>query len=201
MTADQVNLGFDVSCETMARLAEYAARLRRWNKTINLVARSTLSDLWNRHIADSAQLADLAPDTPRWLDLGSGAGLPGLIVAALRPDCEVELVESDTRKCAFLGEAARAMGISVRITNARIETAASGPSPVISARALAPLPRLFDLAWRFSRADTCFLFPKGARVDMELASVEGAWRFKLDRTRSRTDPDGVILRIQGLEPR
>jgi len=206
MTPAGFAAAYGVSRETMARLEAYAALLTRWTRRINLVAPTTVADLWARHIADSAQLMDLAPANARtWIDLGTGAGLPGMVVAVLaaekRPALRLRLVESDSRKVAFLSEAARATGVSVTIEPHRIEVISPAPHDVVSARALAPLPRLCALAHRFAGPDTIFLFPKGARLESELTAATAAWHIRAERIASRTDPAAAILRIRELGPR
>jgi 16S rRNA (guanine527-N7)-methyltransferase len=206
MTPREFARDFDVSRETCERLEAYIALLARWNLRINLVAQRTLVAVWTRHLADSAQLFDLAPDEAlSWIDLGSGAGLPGLPIAAIaaekKPGLHVTLVESDTRKGAFMEAAAREMRLNVTIAPCRIETLAPRPYDVISARALAPLDRLCSLAQRFSSPGTVFLFPKGATVDSELTVAATGWHIRTEKIASRTDPAATILRIQELEPR
>ncbi len=206
MTPAEFSREFDVSRETCERLEAYIALLTRWNARINLVAPATIETAWTRHVADSAQLFDLAPESASsWLDLGSGAGLPGLPVAALAaekaPDLHVTLVESDTRKAAFLATAAREMDLDVTVEPHRIEALTPRPYDVVSARALAPLGRLCALAHRFSGRGTVFLFPKGARVDSELTAATAGWHIRAERIASRTDPEATVLRIVELEPR
>lgn len=188
-----------VSRETLDRLRLFADRLTRWNTRINLVAPSTIADLWQRHIADSAQLVPLAPlEATRWLDLGSGAGLPGLVVAALRPDLHMTLVESDQRKAAFLRTVSREMGLAPQVLAARIEALDPLHPDVLSARALAPLPRLLDLAARHAGQDTVLLFPKGAGVVSELTAARTRWHSDVEQIKSITNPSATILRITGL---
>jgi len=206
VTPAEFSREFDVSRETCQRLEAYIALLARWNARINLVAPATIKTAWTRHVADSAQLFDLAPESASsWLDLGSGAGLPGLPVAALAaekaPDLHVTLVESDTRKAAFLATAAREMDLDVTVEPHRIEALTPRPYDVVSARALAPLGRLCALAHRFSGRGTVFLFPKGARVDSELTAATAGWHIRAERIASRTDPEATVLRIVELEPR
>ena len=206
MTPAEFSREFDVSRETCQRLEAYIALLTRWNARINLVAPATIKTAWTRHVADSAQLFDLAPESASsWIDLGSGAGLPGLPVAALAaekaPDLHVTLVESDTRKAAFLATAAREMDLDVTVEPHRIEALTPRPYDVVSARALAPLGRLCSLAHRFSGRGTVFLFPKGARVDSELTAATAGWHIRAERIASRTDPEATVLRIVELEPR
>lgn len=210
---------FGVSRETTDRLVAYAALLDKWQRTINLVAAGTLTEVWRRHFADSAQLLDIgrARRAGRaewaWIDLGSGAGFPGLIVAVLAAEClagpqRVTLVDSDARKCAFLREAVRAMTpvaesklrpVAVDIRNARIETVANqlrvGPTDVVSARALAPLPRLLDLSGALLSSGAIGLFPKGreAAAEIEAARAAGHWSFEVERIASVTESDASVL--------
>jgi 16S rRNA (guanine527-N7)-methyltransferase len=155
---------FDVSRETLTRLETYAALLTKWTRRINLVSAASLPDLWHRHIADSAQLLAFRPPARLWLDLGSGAGFPGLVVAILTPDLHVRLVESDQRKCAFLRRVAEDTGTTVDIVPCRIETLPPQSADVISARALAPLTQLLAHAEKHLAPDGIGLFPKGRTV-------------------------------------
>ena len=187
----------------MLLLRQHLDHLLRWNGTINLVAKSTLSDAWVRHIADSAQLVPLAQVRPdHWADLGSGAGFPGLVVAIIlaerSPQTRVTLVESDRRKATFLREAVRHLGLKSVVLADRIETARPLCADVVSARALAPLDRLIPLTARHLVRDGTALFLKGAKVDSELASARVAWSFLLERLPSQTDPTAEILRLKGL---
>jgi 16S rRNA (guanine527-N7)-methyltransferase len=196
----------DVSRETLARLDAYGECLRTWTRRINLVSPRTLETLWARHIYDSAQLWPLRPRPCRqWLDLGPGAGLPGLVIAAFAADTaegtEVTLVESDTRKAAFLASAARAMDVRVRVIARRIESVHLPPPDVISARALAPLDRLLALAAPFAGPNTVCLFPKGARAISELTEARAGWHIDCQEIASRTDPNATILRISSFEQR
>jgi 16S rRNA (guanine527-N7)-methyltransferase len=197
---------FAVSRETLERLELYARLLEQWQRTINLVAPASLPQLWHRHFADSAQLVALArPDARTWIDLGSGAGFPGLVVAALLAGtnhCEVTLVESDTRKCAFLREVARQTGIAVDIVNGRIESLSTqariASVDMISARALAPLHRLCSLAAPLFTRDTLALFPKGREVQAELHEARRHWAFESACVPSLTDRDGRIVQVRAL---
>jgi 16S rRNA (guanine527-N7)-methyltransferase len=213
-SAAEIVTHFKVSRETSERLEAFVSTLKKWQLAINLVAPATLPDVWHRHVADSAQLVTLAPPTARtWLDLGSGAGFPGLVVAILladrparvTPPSRVTLIESDTRKAAFLREAARASGVAVDIRAERIEQAATrgtvAPVDVVSARALAPLPRLFELAHPFVAPSTVLLLPKGRDVEAELELAIRHWSFEADLVPSLTDPHGRILVVRTLEAR
>jgi 16S rRNA (guanine527-N7)-methyltransferase len=196
----------NVSRETIAKLEAYAAMLRKWQKAINLVSAATLDDLWRRHFLDSVQLLPfLAPPGAGdggITDLGSGAGFPGLVLAILsgRP---TQLIESDQRKAAFLGEAARATGCAdrVKIHAGRVEATKSWMAGTVTARALADLGQLLDWAAPFAGPDTVLLFPKGAKADEELTAAERVWKMVTERRRSITDPTGLILRLSQLERR
>jgi 16S rRNA (guanine527-N7)-methyltransferase len=182
-----------VSRETLARLDAYAGLLVQWSARINLVAGSTLGDLWRRHFLDSAQLLPYIPQGAQSLiDLGSGAGFPGLVLAILGVP-GVELVESDARKCAFLREAARITAAPVMIHNRRIEAVPAHAVAVVTARGCAPLDRLLVLAQRFIGPGTVCLFPKGEQAAQEVATVQHTWKFDAVSHDSRSDPRGVIL--------
>jgi 16S rRNA (guanine(527)-N(7))-methyltransferase RsmG len=190
-----------VSRETEMRLREYLSLLVRWNSHINLVAKADAAALWRRHILDSTQLAPLLPSEPGPLvDLGSGAGFPGLVLAVLSGR-ETHLVESDRRKCAFLQEAARHLGLSsVTIHPSRIEATRLRPARVLTARALAPLPILLGHAHRFLAPGGLALFPKGRTATEELTAAAADWTMRVERFPSRTDPDSTILRLSEIRP-
>jgi len=206
MTPAEFAQAFDVSRETTARLEILLGLLAHWTARINLVAASTLPDAWARHIADSAQLYALAPPEARsWLDLGAGAGFPGLVITAIAaeksPKLAVTLVESDHRKAAFLRTAAQKMALAPVIHAARAESLPPHKADVVSARALAPLPKLLALASPFVGQHTVCLFPKGAEVDRELTDAERDWHSRLERTPSQTHPSACILRLSELRAR
>jgi len=194
---------FNVSRETLDKLLAYVALLEQWQPRINLVAGATLPDVWHRHIADSAQLLALAPKSGKWLDIGSGAGFPGLVIAIMAhgsAGLRVTLIESDRRKCAFLAEVARHTGISVEIHTARIEQIATqamlNPVDVESARALAPLVRLIPLSLPFFGDATLGLFPKGRDAESEVTQARAAWDFDVEMTPSLTDAAARIVAIR-----
>ncbi|HVY35476.1 MAG TPA: 16S rRNA (guanine(527)-N(7))-methyltransferase RsmG [Caulobacteraceae bacterium] len=188
-----------VSQETLARLKAYAGLLEDWNARHNLVARSTLPDLWRRHFWDSAQLEPLIPAGTRTLaDLGSGAGFPGLVLAAMRPEIAVTLHESIGKKCAFLTAAAERMGLAVTVQNARIETLPTRTYDVITARALAPLPLLLSYAQRLTGPNSVCLFLKGQNVGSELTEAHKSWKMETSQVPSQTDPSGAILVVRKL---
>lgn len=191
-----------VSRETMVKLEAYAHLLERWNRSINLVSRASLPDLWRRHFLDSAQLMTFLPAPApgrlrRVIDLGSGAGFPGMVLSLLGAG-EVHLVEADRRKCAFLREVARETAASVQIHPVRIEQLESLEADVVTARALAPLDRLLDLARHLLRPEGVCLFLKGRMVERELTLLPPEPKMRIDTFRSRTAPEGVILRIGGF---
>jgi 16S rRNA (guanine527-N7)-methyltransferase len=191
-----------VSRETLARLKAYADILVDWNARHNLVARSTLPDLWRRHFWDSAQLAALIPDTAANLvDLGSGAGFPGLVLAAMGPALAVTLCEATTKKCLFLRAAADRMDVKVTIQNARLEDMPRRPFDVVTARALAPLPDLLSYAQKFAGPGATCLFLKGQNVGSELTEAHKYWTMNASQVPSQTDPSGAIVIVRELGPR
>jgi len=201
-TASDFQATFNVSRETLDRLICYEALLQRWQKAVNLVSPKTLGSVWMRHFADSAQLLRLAPGRKTWLDIGSGAGFPGLIIAILateQPGVTVQLMESDTRKCAFLRDVARQTSTPVEIHNGRVESAASqlkvGKVDVVTARALAPLGKLLGLAAPYLDTDTLGLFPKGRDAVQEVETAAQVWRFRCELVESLSDHDGRIAVI------
>lgn len=199
MGPDEFAKSANVSRETLARLKAYIGLLEDWNARHNLVSAASMADVWKRHVWDSAQLAAFIPPEAKSLaDLGSGAGFPGLVLAALRPDLRVVLYESTTKKCRFLEAAAERMGLKVDLRNARIEDAKPEVFDVVTARACAPLTKLLGYAQAFQGKATVNLFLKGQSVDAELTEAHKSWRMKLLRHPSHSDPSGVILEIREL---
>lgn len=196
----------DVSRETLDRLDGLVALLRRWQRIKNLVAPSTLDQVWQRHILDSLQLVVLAPGALRWIDLGSGAGFPGLVVAAAlsgRDGAAVHLVEANGRKAAFLRTAALELGLPATVHAARIEDASRtirGGFDVVTARALAPLPRLLPLISPFVAGGAAALLHKGADFAAEVAEARTEFGFDLVEHQSVSDPAGRILEVRGIVP-
>jgi 16S rRNA (guanine527-N7)-methyltransferase len=187
---------FPVSRETLSRLEAYAYLLVRWSARINLVGRDTLPDLWRRHMLDSAQLCPLVPaNAQSVIDLGSGAGFPGLVLAILGAP-GVELVEADSRKAAFLREAARVTAAEVTIRPVRIAAVPPHRVDVVTARALAPLDKLLELAEPFIGPDTICLFPKGEKAAQELTLARKDWTMTASMHHSIADPRGVVLCLQ-----
>ena len=198
----QVLSDYDVSRETTQALDTYVAQLTRWQTVKNLVGPSTLSEVWSRHIADTLQLLALAPEAKRWIDLGSGAGIPGLIlaIAGKEKGIHVTLVESNARKCAFLSEAARLTGAPATVRNARIEAVigAEAGVDIVCARALAALDQLLDWSAPLLKSGTTGLFPKGRDVQAELTQAAARWTFTYDLVPSRTESDARIVRVTAL---
>jgi 16S rRNA (guanine527-N7)-methyltransferase len=195
---------FDVSRETKDKLSLLESELRRWQSIKNLVGPGTLDHIWDRHIVDSLQLLEHAPEARTWLDLGSGAGFPGLVlaIAGFERGLQVDLVESNSRKCAFLRHIARLTGVRAKVHEARLETIIPefvGKTDIVSARALASLAKLLEWTEPLLKAGTTGLFPKGRDVESELTEARESWTFNLDVLPSRTDAEARILRITSIE--
>jgi 16S rRNA (guanine527-N7)-methyltransferase len=202
-----------VSRETLERLDRFVELLLTWQHTTHLIARSTVAHLWTRHIADSLQLLNLAPDAHVWVDLGAGAGFPGLVIAcalAGRPGARVHLIESNRKKAAFLREAQRLTAVPASVHAMRIEEFAAsfdGPADVVTARAVAPLKSLLDKCFPLlGKSGAMGLFPKGQNAELELREVRespmmGAWTMNATLMPSRTDPAGRIVLIRDVERR
>ncbi len=196
-----------VSRETLARLDQIVGLLLEWQKTRNLIAASTIPQIWTRHIADSLQLLALAPEAKIWVDLGSGGGFPGLVLAcalAETPGAKVHLVESSGKKCAFLQAVIQAGGLPAQVHCQRIEDfipAFPGKLDVVTARALAPLPKLLALAYPLLKRGARGLFPKGQDVVVELTEAAKYWSIQHSLVPSRTDARARIVIVESLESR
>lgn len=179
----------------IARLESLAAMLAEENQRQNLVSSNSLATIWQRHFADSLQLLDVVPrGTAPWIDLGSGAGVPGLVLACARPDDGIVLVESRKRRIEWLTRAAKALGLeNCRILGSRLENVETFPAAVITARAFAPLGKLLQLSARFSTRDTVWLLPKGRSAAQELSEQPPGVRDMFHVEQSATDPEGGIL--------
>ena len=187
-----------VSRETEERFRILGDHLRKWNERINLVSKSTLDDMWRRHFLDSGQLAAQIPATARSLaDLGSGAGFPGLVLAAIT-DLEIHLIESDTRKAVYLREGARAIGRSVTVHQKRIESLQGLAVDVVTARALAPVEKLLEYAEPLLKKDGIALFLKGNTLQTELTDSKKSWHIESTQSRSLSDPSGCILKVEAF---
>jgi len=181
-------------------LDAYVDLLRKWNATVNLVSAADLPHLWPRHIEDSLQLGTIAgPLPPRAVDMGSGAGFPGLILS-IAFGIEVDLIEQDQRKAAFLREAVMVTGAHARVHATKIERVNLPPAPLVVSRALAPLPVLLRLAKPLLTDDGFCLFPKTLAAEPEIAEAKRHWSMRIERFPSQTDANGVVLRIAELRP-
>ncbi|RCW84396.1 16S rRNA (guanine(527)-N(7))-methyltransferase RsmG [Phyllobacterium bourgognense] len=192
-----------VSRETVDNLYDFEELFRKWSAAINLASPSTLDQLWERHIVDSAQLFDMAPYALKWLDLGSGGGFPGIVLAILlkqRPGASIDMVESNGKKAAFLRTAIGRFSAPGTIHAMRIDAAwAKIATPdVITARALAPLSGLFTLAEPWLRQDAVALFQKGRDYRREIEETRDAWSFDLVERESAVDKDSVVLHVSNL---
>ena len=189
-----------VSRETLARLKSYVELLKDWNTRHNLVSAQSLEDVWRRHVWDSAQLVPFVPvHATTLVDLGSGAGFPGLVLAELlRKRLSVTLFEATRKKAEFLAMAAERLQLKVDVRNERIESSPRQPFDVVSARAVAPLGKLLSYARPFVGKDTVCLFLKGQSVAAELTEARKSWRMNVSQHQSATDPSGVILEIREL---
>lgn len=203
---EEIAAQFGVSRESLVGLEAYAATLLKWNQRINLIGPATITDLWHRHIADGLQLLPIMgkiPGSQTIVDLGSGGGVPGLVLAIARPEFKVHLVESNNKKAAFLREAARLAGASVQVHAVRIETftkAWTGELNWVTARALAPLNELLELASPLL-AKAPALFHKGQDVDAELTAATKCWKMEYKKHASLVDRQSVVLEISKAGPR
>lgn len=205
MLPEAFSTKFNVSRETMAKLEIYHALLLKWQRAVNLVGPGTIPAAWERHFADSAQLLELISVGAKILaDLGSGAGFPGMVLAIMRPELEVHLVESDEKKAQFLRTVSRETQVPVTVHNARIEDVYPALTPdVITARALADLGRLLDYAqgWATENPALEMVFLKGEKAQDEIEAARGKYNFDLEAHPSATDPKARLLKICSLRPK
>lgn len=187
-----------VSRETLDKLDCYVSLLHKWQKAINLVSKSTLADTWNRHLLDSFQILNHVNErTGTWVDLGSGAGFPALVLA-IASDFDIHVVESDQRKCLFMREVSRETSSPITVHNARIEDAEPFEADFISARALASLDKLLGYSEKFSTEKSRFVFLKGQDVDAELTNAAKYWRMSSEKHQSLSSGDGSILILKDV---
>ncbi|MEQ9692792.1 16S rRNA (guanine(527)-N(7))-methyltransferase RsmG [Shimia sp. SDUM112013] len=189
-----------VSRETSDRLIILSELLQKWNPRINLVSKKTLDDHWTRHIMDSAQIFDLAPKGLKdWVDIGSGGGFPGLVIAILAAEQEkplnLTLIESDQRKCAFLRTVLRETGVPAAVISERIEKAPKQNADILSARALADLSTLLGFCERHLSKNGIALLPKGATWQKEVQDAQESWSFDYVASKSVTDEEAVVLKV------
>jgi len=194
-----------VSRETEKRLDMFVEALLLWQRTTNLIASSTVGQIWTRHVADSLQLVGLAPEARVWVDFGAGGGFPGLPIAcalADKPGAMVHLVESNGKKAAFLREAARLTGVPAKVHHERAEKFGESCKETVhavTARALAPLKTLCDQAFPLVARGAVALFPKGQDVDAELTEAAKYWSIEAEKLPSKTSPDGCVVVIRSLK--
>lgn len=212
MTADReralapVTDSREIAPDLGARLDRFVELLLSWQKKTNLIAPSTVAEVWTRHVADSLQLLSLAPDARRWVDLGSGGGFPGIPVAcalAGREGAIVHLVESNHKKAAFLREAVRITGAPARVHAQRIEDFVdhfAEPVEIVTARALAPLENLLAKAYPLLKSGAKALFLKGQDVEAELTEASRCWIIEANLVPSVTDTRGRIVKVLSLQP-
>ena len=194
----------NVSRETEEALLHFKNLVIEWNPTINLVSKNSISELWNRHIIDSAQIFKaFLPKDGLWLDFGTGGGFPGLVLAVLgrclSPELRFLLVESDRRKCSFLKRVSRDLSLSVDISNSRVESVSLGKVDYVSARAVSELNDLLFLIENIVSRETMCLFLKGRGYKKEVANAKKNWNFKLSTVKSVTSEDGKLLILSELE--
>jgi 16S rRNA (guanine527-N7)-methyltransferase len=191
----------DVSRETLERLDRFMETLDAWRQRANLIGPREWPQIWTRHIGDSYSLVDHVPEGARIVDLGSGAGFPGLVIAAARPLAHVTLIESTGKKCAFLRAAIDSMGIAAQVHQGRVEDAPRFPADIVTARAFAPLPELVTYAWPWLGSGAEGLFLKGERWKEELTAARQRWILSSEAIPNRSGGSGVILRIREVRPR
>jgi 16S rRNA (guanine527-N7)-methyltransferase len=193
----------DVSRETMDKLLAFSALVEKWTAKINLISKPSIPMIWDRHITDSAQVFSLAPSSGHWVDIGSGGGFPGVVVAILT-QCtptphQVTLVESDQRKCAFLRTAIRELDLNAKVMSERIEKIESLDADILSARALADLNHLLGFADLHLKKTGTALFPKGQSWAEEHADAQLAWSYDCEVITSKTNSAAAILKIKGIQ--
>lgn len=202
---DFIRERYSVSHETFERLAAYVDQLEHWQRRINLVAPSTLQEIWTRHILDSVQLYALKPEATLWLDLGSGGGLPGIVLGCILADIpggEITLVESNGKKGAFLRHVSASLGLPVKVHVERIERVIPTLSTphVVTARALASLDMLLGFSNLLLKRGTVGLFPKGKEHQDELTAASRNWHFSVQQHASVTEASSRILEISMEAP-
>lgn len=194
---------FNVSRETIDRFDKYANLLEKWNPAINLVAKTTINTLWQRHFHDSAQIFKLRHENTRhWVDLGSGGGFPALVLSVLaaetNPEDRFTLVESDVRKVAFLQTVIRELGLNATVITERIEKVPPLSADILTARALSSLDRLLGYANIHLNSDGFAIFLKGNTYRKELNDAVAQWNFNVEEIISKTNPNGALLKIGGI---
>ena len=195
---EDVGAALSVSRETLSRLTKFVDLLLKWQRSINLIGPGTLDDVWRRHVLDCGQLVRFLPNRrARVLDIGTGAGLPGMVLGILGVP-NIQMIESDAKKCVFLREAARITETPVKIIEARAESALCEPADVVTARAVAPLMRLLEFTERYIKTNTVCFFFKGTNFGNELTDIKNNWNMQFETHPSLTQRDGVILQLESV---
>ncbi len=202
---DDLQRFYPLSMDAYERLCAYVALLEKWQKTTNLISNSTVSSIWTRHVADSLQVLRLQPSAQRWIDMGSGAGFPAIVlaIAGFENGLHVSMIESNAKKAAFLREAVRVTGVNAHVYGGRIEDVVENLSvsyEVVSARALASLSKLIEFSFPLLSKGAQALFPKGQDVDIELTQAAQFWNIRYEKHQSLTDPAASILQIYTAVP-
>lgn len=194
--------GLNVSRETLERLNDFSALVEKWTQKINLISKASIPQIWDRHIVDSAQIYGIAPAFQTWVDLGSGGGFPGIVVAILaaehQPNAAITLVESDQRKCAFLRTAIRELSLNATVHSKRIESLDPLGADVLSARALADLDVLLSFCARHLDFKGTALFPKGENWKKEHETAQERWSYQCEAITSITNPAAAVLKIEEI---
>jgi 16S rRNA (guanine527-N7)-methyltransferase len=194
--------GVDVSRETFDQLETFVALVEKWTPKINLISKSSIPQIWDRHIADSAQIFDLAPTQGHWLDIGSGGGFPGIVVAILSKGGgfghRFTLIESDQRKCAFLRTASRELSLNIDVLPKRIEDVTSLQADVLTARALTDLTALLGFGDLHLKSGGTAIFPKGMTWQNEHTDAQNRWSYQCEAIKSVTNPAAAVLKIQDI---
>ncbi|MGC1494947.1 MAG: 16S rRNA (guanine(527)-N(7))-methyltransferase RsmG [Sulfitobacter sp.] len=192
----------NVSRETYEKLQQFVQLVEKWNPKINLVSKASISDIWERHILDSIQLFNIAPKTGKWVDLGSGGGFPGIVVAIMaygdQTKHHVTLVESDQRKSVFLRTAIRELGLNAKVISDRVESIAPLEADIISARALSDLSLLLEYSHLHLLPSGVALFPKGERWEKEHSGAQQLWSYTCEPIKSTTNPSAAVLKIKDI---
>ena len=195
---EDVGAALSVSRETLSRLTKFVDLLLKWQRSINLIGPGTVDDVWRRHVLDCGQLVRFLPHRrARVLDIGTGAGLPGMVLGILGVP-NIQMIESDAKKCVFLREAARITETPVKIIEARAESALCEPADVVTARAVAPLTRLLELTEQYIKMNTICFFFKGKDLENELTDIKNNWNMQFETHPSLTQRDGVILQLESV---
>ncbi|MDD9719579.1 16S rRNA (guanine(527)-N(7))-methyltransferase RsmG [Sulfitobacter sp. PR48] len=194
--------GLNVSRETTDLLTQFSELVERWTVRINLISKASVDGILERHVADSAQLFELAPEFEHWVDLGSGGGFPGIVIAIIakeaRPEARITLVESDLRKATFLRTAIRELGLNAKVIAERIEELPPLGADVLSARALADLPALLEFTELHLAKSGTAIFPKGQNWRKEDEAARQLWSYSLDPVKSKTSAEAAILLIKDV---